>query len=62
MYYSYLVVTDCPKDSIVLQEGETTEYKWVDKKGLIEYVDSDLAIKTHNDRYKELFDKYRKEI
>ncbi|MCR4625992.1 MAG: NUDIX domain-containing protein [Lachnospiraceae bacterium] len=62
VYYSYLVVTDCPKDSIVLQEGETTEYKWVDKKGLIEYVDSDLAIKTHNDRYKELFDKYRKEI
>ena len=21
MFYSYLVVTDCPKDSIVLQEG-----------------------------------------
>ncbi len=59
MYYSYLVVTDCDKDSIVLQEGETTEYKWVDTAGLLEYVDSDLAIKTHNDRYKEFFDNLR---
>jgi 8-oxo-dGTP pyrophosphatase MutT (NUDIX family) len=61
MFYSYLVITDCPKDSIVLQEGETTEYKWVDRAGLIEYLDSDLAIKTHNDRYKEFYDKLRRE-
>ena len=59
MYYSYLVVTDCVKDSIVLQEGETTEYKWVDKAGLLEYVDSDTAIKSHNYRYKEFFEKLR---
>lgn len=57
MFYSYVVVTDCEKDSVVLQESETVDYKWVDKKGLFEYVDSDLAIKTHNDRYKEFFEK-----
>ena len=61
MFYSYLVVTDCAKDSIVLQEGETTEYKWVDKEGLLEYVDSDKAIKSKNDRYKEFIEKLRLE-
>lgn len=59
MFYSYLVVTDCAKDSIVLQEGETTEYKWVDVAGLLEYVDSELAIKTHNDRYSTYFEALR---
>ena len=57
MFYSYLVVTDCEKDSVVLQASETVDYKWVDKEGLFEYVDSNLAIKTHNDRYKEFFEK-----
>ena len=29
LYYGYLCKTDCPKDSIVLQEGETVGYRWV---------------------------------
>ena len=62
VYYSYFVVTDCDKNSIVLQEGETTDYKWVDKKALIEYADSDMSIKTHNDRYMALFNRYRAEL
>ena len=28
-YAEYLCVTDCDKDSVRLQEGETIEYKWV---------------------------------
>ncbi len=28
-YFEYLYVTDDPKESIVLQEGETTAYKWL---------------------------------
>ena len=51
MYYSYIANVSGDKDRIVLQEGETTEYKWVDKKGLLEYVDSDKAMKAHNLRY-----------
>ena len=39
------------KDRIVLQEGETTDYKWVDREGLLEYVDSDKAMTAHNNRY-----------
>ena len=27
-YVEYLCVTDCDKDSIILQEGETIAYKW----------------------------------
>ena len=27
-YASFLCITDCPKDSIVLQKGETIAYKW----------------------------------
>ena len=30
MFYSYLARVSCDKDSVVLQEGETTDYKWVD--------------------------------
>ncbi|MBR6402290.1 MAG: NUDIX domain-containing protein [Eubacterium sp.] len=62
MFYSYIAVVDCDKDSVVLQEGETVEYKWVDKAGLLEYTESPLAIATHNSRYSEVFDNYRKEL
>ena len=51
MYYSYLARVSCEKDSIVLQKGETTDYKWVDRAGLLAYVDSDEAMKSHNQRY-----------
>ena len=57
IYYSYLAVVNCDKDSVVLQEGETTEYKWVDKKGLLEYTKSELAMKKHVERYREFFDR-----
>ncbi len=54
LYYSYLAKVSGDKDRVVLQEGETTDYKWVDRKGLLEYIDSDEAIVSHNQRY----DKY----
>ena len=52
IYYSYLVVVSCDKDSVVLQEGETTDYKWVDVKGFLEYTNSDLAMRNHVERYR----------
>lgn len=30
LYVHYLCITDCDKDSVTLQEGETVAYKWVD--------------------------------
>ena len=59
MFYSYLAVVDSDKDSVILQEGETVDYKWVDNRGFIEYVESDLAIKTHNDRYKDIIERIK---
>ena len=59
MFYSYLAVVDSDKDSVILQEGETVDYKWVDNLGFIEYVESDLAIKTHNDRYKDIIERIK---
>ena len=56
MFYSYLAIVDCDKDSVVLQEEETVDYKWVDRSGLIDYINSDLAIQSHNNRYKKYFD------
>lgn len=35
LYVEYLCVTDCDKDSIVLQEGETMDYRWVDEDALM---------------------------
>ena len=43
IYYNYLCVTDCKKDSIILQEGETIDYKWVDRKSLLEMSDDELV-------------------
>jgi len=60
MFYSYIATTSCPKDSVVLQEGETTDYKWVDAKGFLQYVDSDKAIVNHNLRYAEYIEELRK--
>lgn len=59
MFYSFLAIVDSDKDSVILQEGETVDYKWVDERGFLEYVESDLAIKSHNDRYKELIERIR---
>ena len=60
--YSYLAKVDCDKDAIVLQEGETTEYKWVDAAGLLEYAESELAIKSSVERYKSFYDKVRAQM
>ena len=35
IYCEYFCETDCAKDSIRLQEGETVEYQWVDKGTLV---------------------------
>ena len=35
IYVEYLCVTDCKKDSVTLQEGETSAYKWVSRIELV---------------------------
>lgn len=59
MYYSYLAKVSGDKDRVVLQEGETTDYKWVNKTELLAYVDSDESIPTQNMRYESYFNSLR---
>ena len=35
IYVAYLCVTDCDKAGITLQEGETTDYRWVSRDALL---------------------------
>lgn len=61
MFYSYLAIVNSDKTKVVLQEGETVDYKWVDGRGFLEYVESDRSIKTHNNRYADLVKKIKSE-
>ena len=38
----YLCVTDCSKSSITLQEGETTDYRWVERETLFSMTEDEL--------------------
>ena len=40
----YLCVTDCEKNAVTLQEGETVNYRWVDKKSLLEMGQDELVL------------------
>ena len=43
LYVEYLCITDCDKNSIILQDGETIDYKWVSKSFILEMKDNELA-------------------
>jgi len=54
LYVEYLCVTDCNKDSIVLQEGETIDYRWIDRDSLLEIKEDELASKRTMQLMKEI--------
>ena len=43
IYVEYLCISDTDKDSILLQEGETTDYKWITAKELRNMSRNELA-------------------
>ena len=45
IYVEYLCVTSCEKDSIRLQDGETTAYKWVSRNELLTMKEDELVTK-----------------
>lgn len=55
--YQYLCVTDCEKDSVILQEGETVGYKWVSEDDFISFIHSGEMIPTQRERYDPYFKK-----
>ena len=48
LYVEYYCLTDCDKNDIVLQDGETIDYKWVDENTLFnldkDFLASDRAL------------------
>lgn len=45
IYVEFLCITDCDKDSIILQDGETSAYKWITKSDLINMKKDELVTK-----------------
>ena len=62
LVYSFTTTVNCDKDALILQDGETTDFKWVDAAGLIEYAESDLAIKSSVERYRTFYDDVRRRL
>lgn len=55
IFYSFLCVTDCDKDSVTLQEGETISYKWLSTEEFARFVNSDRIIDFQKEHFKEYF-------
>ena len=53
--HQFLCITDCDKDSITLQEGETVGYRWVNESEFIAFVNSGRMIPTQRERYTPYF-------
>jgi 8-oxo-dGTP diphosphatase len=56
IYYGYLCETDCDKESITLQEGETISYLWLTKEEFLKFIESDKYIQSYKDRMREYLD------
>ena len=54
LYVEFLCVTDCKKDSVTLQEGETIAYKWVSRDELVSMKKSELLTECIQDFVEEL--------
>ncbi len=57
IYFQFLCRTDCTKDSVALQAGETISYQWLTEKAFIAFVNSDALIPVHKVRYADYFEK-----
>ncbi len=53
IYQGYLWVTDIPKDSVKLQEGETIAFRWVNKQEFREIFNSDQYVEGLKERLRE---------
>ncbi len=61
-FHSYVARVSCDKDSVVLQDGETVDYKWVGKEEFLEYLESENAIKSHNQRYEKYINEHIRNV
>ena len=53
-YASFLCITDCPKDSIVLQKGETVAYKWATRDEIYAMPKTELVTRRNLEAAEEI--------
>lgn len=56
-YVEFLCETDCDKNSVTLQEGETTAFRWISKEQLLEMKKSELVTERMQQFVTDLFDR-----
>lgn len=56
IYQGYICYTDIPKDSIVLQKGETVAYKWADREEFLRIFESDEFVTALRERLRDFVD------
>lgn len=61
IHYGYLCITDCPKDAVSLQEGETIAYKWVTKEELLDFLNSNDCIEPQKRSLKNFMEELSRE-
>jgi len=50
IFYGYLCKTDCDKDSVKLQEGETISYMWLTKEEFFKFIETEQYTPSHKER------------
>ena len=57
IFCTWLCVTDCDKNSITPQEGETDAFRWVTKAEFIGFINGGTIINTQRERWMEWYRK-----
>lgn len=55
IYYNFLCVTDCGKNSVTLQPGETVAFWWISEKEFAAFIHSGRMIAPQKNRYRNYF-------
>lgn len=50
-YYGFLCITDCVKNSIVLQKGETISYSWINESEFLSFIRGKKSIESQRNRW-----------
>ena len=59
MYHQFLCLTDCPKSSVRLQEGETVSYRWLSEAEFAAFVRSGEMIDFQREHFADYFEKMK---
>ena len=57
IYHNFLAITDCDKTKVLLQEGETVSFKWLNEQDFVGFANSDQMIDAQRIRYMPYLEK-----